>query len=80
VDWKYIFYEGFRPQLFHLAEDPREQMDLGTDPAHVEQRTLLHEKLFHWMRTRRRRTTLTHQVVEQRTGNAKARGFLFGVW
>jgi len=32
------------------------------------------------MRTRRRRTTLTHQVVEQRTGNAKARGFLFGVW
>ena len=80
ADWKYIFYEGFRPQLFHLAKDPGEQMDLGTDPAHGEQRALLHEKLFHWLRTRRRRTTLTHQVVEQRTGNAKARGFLFGVW
>ena len=80
ADWKYIFYEGFRPQLFHLAQDPFEQNDLGTDPAHEAQRALLHEKLFHWLRGRRMRTTLSHEVVEQRTGNAKARGFLFGVW
>ncbi|NQV60911.1 MAG: sulfatase-like hydrolase/transferase [Alphaproteobacteria bacterium] len=80
ADWKYIFYEGFRPQLFHLAADPAEQNDLGADPAHGEQRALLHEKLFHWLRNRRMRTTLTHGMVEQRTGNAKARGFLFGVW
>jgi arylsulfatase A-like enzyme len=80
ADWKYIFYEGFRPQLFHLAEDPSEQNDLGTDPAHQAQRALLHEELFHWLRNRRMRTTLSHEVVEQRTGKAKARGFYFGVW
>jgi arylsulfatase A-like enzyme len=78
--WKYIFYEGFRPQLFHLAEDPWEQNDLGTDPAHAEQRAQLHERLFRWLRNRRMRTTLSHEVVEQRTGGAKARGFRFGVW
>ena len=80
ADWKYIFYEGFRPQLFHLAEDPLEQNDLGTDPAHGQQRAALHEKLFLWLRTRRMRSTLSHEVVEQRTGKAKERGFLFGVW
>jgi arylsulfatase A-like enzyme len=80
ADWKYIFYEGFRPQLFHLAEDPKEQSDLGTDPAHAGQRAELHEKLFNWLRNRRMRTAMPNEVVEQRTGKAKARGYLFGVW
>ncbi|MDE0942372.1 MAG: sulfatase-like hydrolase/transferase [Alphaproteobacteria bacterium] len=79
-DWKYIFYEGYRPQLFHLAEDPKEQKDLGTDPGHADQRAELHEKLFHWLRNRAIRTTMSNDVVTQRTGNAKARGYLFGVW
>jgi arylsulfatase A-like enzyme len=80
ADWKYIFYEGFRPQLFHLAEDPKEQSDLGTDPAHAGQRAELHEKLFHWLRNRRRRTAMPNEVVEQLTGKAKARGYRYGVW
>ncbi|MBL6951590.1 MAG: hypothetical protein ISR50_03095 [Alphaproteobacteria bacterium] len=66
--------------MLHLAADPSEQNDLGADPAHGEQRALLQEKLFHWLRNRRMRTTLTHEMVEQRTGKAKARGFFFGVW
>ena len=79
-DWKYILYEGFCPQLFHLAEDPQEQNDLGEDSYYAERRAELHERLFQWLRNRRQRSTLTHQEVEQRTGNAKARGYLFGVW
>ena len=79
ADWKYIFYEGHRPQLFHLSEDAMEQNDLGDDPAHAERRAELHETLFHWLRNRRHRV-MPDTVVEQRTGSAKKRGYYFGVW
>ena len=79
AEWKYIFYEGFRPQLFHLAEDPMEQNDLGEDPAHAAQSALLHEKLFQWLRNRRM-GVMPDAVADQRTGKAKERGFVFGVW
>jgi choline-sulfatase len=32
-EWKYIYYPGFRPQLFNLAQDPAEIDDLATDPG-----------------------------------------------
>lgn len=31
--WKYIHYVGCPPQLFDLANDPEELVDLGTDPG-----------------------------------------------
>lgn len=31
-DWKYIWYEGFTPQLFNLKDDPHEVSDLALDP------------------------------------------------
>lgn len=34
--WKYIHYEGMRPQLFNLEDDPGELQDLGGDPAYEE--------------------------------------------
>ena len=33
--WKYIYYPGYRPQLFNLADDPLEDVDLAEDPAHA---------------------------------------------
>ena len=32
-DWKYIHYVGHPPQLFHLARDPDERVDLAGDPG-----------------------------------------------
>ena len=32
--YKYVHYVGYPPQLFDLAADPEEEVDLGTDPAH----------------------------------------------
>ncbi|QDO98583.1 alkaline phosphatase family protein [Ferrovibrio terrae] len=78
--WKYIAYEGFRPQLFDLQDDPHEYADLGESPAHAGLREELAARLFTWMRQRRIRTTLSDADVEKRTGTAKARGILFGVW
>ncbi len=78
--WKYVEYEGFRPQLFDLEADPRELDDLGADAAHEGVRHDLHERLFDWMRSRRMRTTLSDEEVEHRTDTHKTRGYLFGVW
>ncbi|MCW0232121.1 MAG: alkaline phosphatase family protein [Ferrovibrio sp.] len=78
--WKYIAYDGFRPQLFDLRDDPGEYTDLGESPDHAAIRADLAARLFDWLRQRRIRTTLSDAEVEKRTGTAKARGMLFGVW
>lgn len=78
--WKYIEYEGFRPQLFDLANDPDELEDLSAAPEHARIRQLLAARIYEWLRQRKMRTTISHADVEKRTGTAKARGMLFGVW
>ncbi len=54
--WKYIFYEGFRPQLFDLTEDPNELNDLGESPEHTEVIQQMELSLFTWLRQRKHRT------------------------
>ena len=78
--WKYVFWEGFRPQLFDMAADPLELTDHGGDPAHAGIRADLHERLFAWLRARRTRTTLSDDEIEQRTDGSRKRGFIIGVW
>jgi arylsulfatase A-like enzyme len=78
--WKYIHYEGFRPQLFDLDEDPNELNDLGESPNHAATRAELHERLFAWLRQRCFRTTLSDDEVAKRTDTSAKRGFLIGVW
>lgn len=43
--WKLIFYNGYRPQLFDLAADPRELRDLAEDSAHRGVREALTRRL-----------------------------------
>ncbi|MFC4270159.1 sulfatase-like hydrolase/transferase [Sneathiella chungangensis] len=78
--WKYISYDQFRPQLFDLEKDPNELIDLGTSELHAEIRNEMEETLNHWLRHRRNRTTMAHDVIEERTDTAKKRGIYFGVW
>jgi choline-sulfatase len=40
-EWKLNFYYGYRPQLFHLGDDPAEENDLALDPAHAGLRDAL---------------------------------------
>ncbi len=78
--WKYIVYEGFRPQLFDLENDPCELADLGADPRFASIRTDLDQRLFAWSRNRRCRITMSDQEVEKRTDTHRQRGILFGMW
>ncbi len=78
--WKYVLFEGYRPQLFDLREDPGEIDDLGASPAHAAVRAEMHEHLFAWLRQRRTRRTISENTIERRTANARKQGILIGVW
>lgn len=43
--WKLNHYEGFRPQLFDLENDPHEFCDLGETLEHAEVREKLHRRV-----------------------------------
>lgn len=43
--WKLVYYHGYRPQLFDLADDPRELADLAEVSAHRAVREQLTAKL-----------------------------------
>jgi len=63
--YKYIFYEGFQPQLFDLVDDPDELIDLSGDSAHKELLCRFESQLFAWFRQRKIRTELPESVVSQ---------------
>ena len=78
--WKYVYFNGFDPQLFDLEKDPKELHDLGNDPKYKEIREDMFRKLFEWMSQRQIRKTLSKDEIASRTGSSKKRGYLFGVW
>ena len=43
--WKYVYYPTLPPQLFDLATDPGEMVDLGAEPSHRTERDALHAEL-----------------------------------
>ncbi len=43
--WKLVYYDGLRPQLFNLEQDPGELNDLAEDSAHAEVRSELLERV-----------------------------------
>jgi arylsulfatase A-like enzyme len=77
--WKYVDWEGFRPQLFDLVNDPDELHDLGADPPPEVEREM-RERLLRWSLRRKNRITTTDIDVEQRTEAVKRHGIHIGVW
>jgi arylsulfatase A-like enzyme len=78
--WKYICYDGFRPQLFDLKSEPDEFVDRGADPALAAVRAELHEQVFAWLRARKLRRTVSDEAVAARTAGAGKRGVHVGIW
>lgn len=78
--WKYVHYQHHRPQLFDLATDPQELVDLAGESCHAETLERLEKALQGWALERRRRITVSNQRVAEQTGSAHTRGYLFGIW
>jgi arylsulfatase A-like enzyme len=78
--WKYVSYDGFRPQLFNLESDRDEQQDLGESAAHAALRREMEARIADWARHRRLRVTMSDDMVARRTDTARQRGILFGQW
>ncbi|MCQ9426199.1 sulfatase-like hydrolase/transferase [Pseudomonas sp. LJDD11] len=64
--FKYLAYDGFRPQLFDLENDPQELHDLGSDPAFASVREQHQGYLFDWLRGLKRRTTISNSEIDLR--------------
>ena len=78
--WKYVFYEGFPPQLFDLAEDPQERVDRGRDKALAAVRAEMEARLFAWGRARKPRITMGDDEIVRLGEDARARGIIIGEW
>jgi arylsulfatase A-like enzyme len=80
AQWKYVHWEGMRPQLFDVAADPQELVDLGADPRLATERARLASRLFDWLATRKRRTTASDAAVERHTDTHRDHGIHIGIW
>lgn len=78
--WKYMLWEHFPAQLFHLEADPGEQIDLGGKGLAAERD--LHEQLFIHFRRRRTRTVMSDKDITRKAGKANQlkRGYRIGEW
>jgi arylsulfatase A-like enzyme len=78
--WKYVRHANYRPQLFDLVADPNEFDDRGGDPAMAGVIADMERRLLARLLDRKHRITISDAEIEQRTGTAKQRGYLIGVW
>ena len=77
--WKYVEWQGFRPQLFDLKNDPNELNDLGENPPPKVERDM-RDRLLSWSLQRKNRTTTSDAEVEEKTEAVKQHGIHIGVW
>jgi len=79
-DWKYVYFKGFRPQLFDLKNDPYELEDLGVSQNTQSTRSDFQEKLLARLTDRRSRVTISDDTVRDRTAGAEKVGIIIGRW
>ena len=80
-EFKYLYYEGFRAQLFDLQNDPDELVDLGEDKGFEQQRRTMHDEIFRWLRQRKVRTEMPYQRLDAMGPELdEAHGIIIGRW
>ena len=78
--WKYVHWQGMRPQLFDLDADPHELRDLGASAGHAEVVTEMRARLFDAFAAAKRRTTVSDEEIERRTDAHRRHGIHIGIW
>ena len=78
--WKYVAFEGFRPQLFDLESDPQEVNDLGEDPNYQDERERLHQRIATWQSGLNYRTTAPGSFIDDFKERETKSGVTIGKW
>jgi arylsulfatase A-like enzyme len=78
--WKYVRFEGFRPQLFDLVADPQEFHDLGAADGHGAIRAEMEARIARWRAGCRNRVTMSDAEVTARGDRSKVGGVRIGEW
>ncbi len=79
--WKYIYWEGFRAQLFDLLNDPNEFNDLAENPDQSKCLADFEKQLFAWLRQRKQRTVVHLDELYKRSPEADEKaGIIIGRW
>lgn len=78
--WKYVYFKGFRPQLFDLENDPFEYHDLGDSCGHQTVRDQMLAKLVERLTDRRNRVTLADVNIAAMRPHRSTRGVDIGKW
>jgi arylsulfatase A-like enzyme len=80
AQWKYVDWQGFRPQLFDLRNDPQELVDLGAADGYEAVRAQMRDRLVEWMKRLDPRITVDLPEIERRTDGHRAHGIDIGIW
>ncbi len=79
-EWKYVHWQGLRPQLFHVQDDPLELCDLGAAAGLEAVHATMRARLFEWMAQRKIRVTASNEEAELRTDAHRRHGIEIGIW
>jgi len=78
--WKYVRWQGFRPQLFDLEADPLELVDHGGRAGYGAIADEMQARLFDMLAASKRRTTVDDDEVARRTDGHRRHGVHIGIW
>lgn len=79
--WKCILWDGFRPQLFDLRENPSETIDFAADPRMAARIREFRDLHYEWLRDRKLTTTLpADQLLISERDILPRHGIRIGAW
>tara|TARA_B100001029_G_scaffold62219_1_gene50378 strand:- start:351 stop:1049 length:699 start_codon:yes stop_codon:yes gene_type:complete len=78
--WKYIYFKGFPPQLFDLANDPEEFNDLGLSNDYSKVRNEMKELLLRRLISRKNRVAASDEFVLKDRDYTKEDDIMIGIW
>ena len=78
--WKYIYFKGFPPQLFDLANDPEEFNDLGQSNDYFRVRNEMKELLLRRLISRKNRVAASDEFVLKDRDYTKEDDIMIGIW
>lgn len=80
-NWKCIFWDGFRPQIYDLRENPSETIDMHGDSRAAKIGREFRDRMFEWVRERKTTVTLPDErILISERDILPRHGIKIGIW